>query len=93
MENVVNPFMSGAYMFLEAEEWNSASEYFQKVINQEPQNTEAYLGKLMAELHFRNQEELSKLTTPFTESENYKNNSSYNINIINALCIFVYRYC
>ena len=46
----VAPLLKRAFMFLEDGDWNSANEYCEKVLDQDPDNGEAYLGKLMAEL-------------------------------------------
>lgn len=61
-----------AFMFLEDGDWISADEYCEKVLDLEPENGQAYLGKLMAELHMRNSEELKKCKMPFDMSDNYK---------------------
>ena len=40
-------------MFLEDSDWKSAVEYCEKVLDLDPECAEAYLGKLMAELHVK----------------------------------------
>lgn len=42
-----------AFMFLEDEEWSRADEFCEQVLNQEPENAQAYLGKLLSELRIR----------------------------------------
>lgn len=37
-----------AYIFIEDEEWDRAEEYLEKVLDEEPENAYAYLGKAMA---------------------------------------------
>lgn len=61
-----------AFMFLEDEEWESADEYCEKVLDIDPENAEAYLGKLMAELRVSNKEDLSNCEYPFDGMNNYK---------------------
>lgn len=66
------PLLKRAFMFLEDGDWNSANEYCEKVLDIDPENASAYLGKLMAELHVRKQESLKDLAEPFDRSNNYQ---------------------
>ncbi len=59
-------------MFLEDSNWQSADEYCEKVLDLDPENAEAYLGKLMAELHVRTRDTLKDVDEPFDDSNNYK---------------------
>lgn len=61
-----------AFLFLEDGDWASANEYCEKVLDIDPENSEAYLGKLMAELHVRKQVELKNLPEIFDENSNYQ---------------------
>jgi len=61
-----------AYMFLEDGEWNNADEYCEKVLDIDPENARAYLGKLMAGMHVHKQEELKNCSELFDENNNYK---------------------
>lgn len=61
-----------AFMFLEDGAWNSADEYCEKVLDIEPKNAMAYLGKLMAELRMKKREELAKCEIPFDDRNNYQ---------------------
>ena len=45
-------------MFLEDGNFKEADEYCEKVLDQDPENAQAYLGKLMAEVKVRKQEAL-----------------------------------
>ena len=45
----VEPLLERAFMFLEDGDWGEANEYCEKVLDQDPKNARAYLGKLMAE--------------------------------------------
>ena len=42
------PLLQRAFLFLEDENWGNASDYFGKVLDKEPTNAQAYLGKLLA---------------------------------------------
>lgn len=60
------------HLFLEDSEWETADAYCEKILDVEPQNSYAYLGKFMAELHAHNLEELVTRDLLPTESGNYK---------------------
>ena len=66
------PLLRRAFMFLEDGNWQSADEYCEKVLDLDPENAEAYLGKLMAELHVRTRETLKDQPEPFDDRNNYK---------------------
>ena len=61
-----------AFMFLEDGNWTAADEYCEKVLDAEPECAEAYLGKLMAELHVRNKAGLKYQKEPFDWNNNYR---------------------
>ncbi len=61
-----------AFFFLEDGEWNRAYEYCERVLDIDPENAEAYLGELMAELMINRREDLAVCFEPFTENKNYK---------------------
>lgn len=71
-ETSVAPLLKRVFMFLEDGEWDRADNFCEQVLNQEPENAQAYLGKLMAELHVKRQEDLSNCELPFNNSNNYK---------------------
>ena len=66
------PLLRRAFMFLEDGNWQSADEYCEKVLDMEPENAEAYLGKLMAELHVRMPDGLKDQPESFDDCNNYK---------------------
>lgn len=68
----VAPLLERAFMFLEDGDWQSADEYCEKVLDQDPKNARAYLGKLMAELKVNKESELSKLKETFENNGNYQ---------------------
>ena len=61
-----------AFIFLEDGDWTSANEYCEKVLDIDPENAEAYLGKLMAELQVRKKSYLNYCKEPFDGRSNYK---------------------
>ena len=68
----VGPLLERAFIFLEDSEWDRADDFLEQVLNQDPRNAYAYLGKLMAEFHIKKTEELQNSTRLFDESSNYK---------------------
>ena len=61
-----------AFMFLEDGDWKSANEYSERVLDQEPENAQAYLAKLMAELYVRKKENLQQYPSPFDDRNTYQ---------------------
>lgn len=66
------PLLKRAYMFLEDGEWDSADEYCEKVLDIDPENAYAYLGKMMAGMKVRKQEELKGRAEPFDQDSYYQ---------------------
>ena len=69
----VDPLLKRAYIFLEDGQWSEADQYCEKVLDQDPENARAHLGKLMAEQQVHRKEDLAKCSQPFDSSYNYKN--------------------
>ena len=67
----VEPLLKRAFMFLEDGNWQEADTYCEKVLDQDPENAQAYLGKLMAELQVRKQAQLSDCEQSFEDNGNY----------------------
>ena len=61
-----------AFLFIEEESFDKADDYLEAVLNQEPENAQGYLGKLMVELHVKCKEDLINCDTPFDSSKNYQ---------------------
>ena len=60
-----------AFMFLEDGDWSAADEYCEKVLDIDPENARAYLGKLMTECRACRMEDLQNCRQPFDGSSNY----------------------
>lgn len=60
-----------AFMFLEDNKWEEADEYCERVLDQDPENAEAYLGKLMADRRTKKKTLLKDCSKPFDNSGNY----------------------
>ena len=68
----ISPLLKRAFMFLEDEEWNSANEYCEKILDINPECAEAYLGKLMVGLRVRTQDALREQEDSFENDSNYQ---------------------
>ena len=66
------PLLKRAFIFLEDGDWSSADEYCEKVLDLDPENAQAYLGKLMAELRVRKVDDLANCEQPFDGKDNYR---------------------
>ncbi len=65
------PLLERAFLFLEDDKWQDADGYCEKVLDTDPRNAEAYLGKLMAELQVKSRAQLADCAEPFDKRENY----------------------
>ena len=68
----VTPLLKRAFMFLEDGDWSSANDYCEKVLDLDPENAQAYMGKLMAELKKHKREYLGNGTDRIDSYNNYK---------------------
>ena len=68
----VDPLLKRAKMFIEDGEWESAEEYCEKVLDMNPENGNAYLYKLMAQLEVCSVEDLLDLDEPYDHSLLYE---------------------
>ena len=65
------PLLERAYLFLEDGKWKDANIYCEKVLDIDPKNAEAYLGKLMAALQVKNRKQLADCPEPFDEYDDF----------------------
>ena len=68
----IAPLLKRAFMFLEDGDFDRADEFCEQVLNQDPENAQAYLGKLMAELRVKSQTDLANCAEPFDNNKNYQ---------------------
>lgn len=61
-----------AFMLLEDAEWQKADELLERILNQNPECAEAYLGKLMIDLKVNKRENLATVNEPFEDNNNYQ---------------------
>ena len=67
----VLPLLERVSIFLEDGKWNDANIYCEKVLDIDPKNAQAYLGKLMAELRVKSRKQLADCAQPFDNLDNY----------------------
>lgn len=67
----VAPLLENGFNFLEDRNWDKADEFFEAVLNKDPKNANAYLGKLLADLEISKFEKLSSFYTTFSDNKNY----------------------
>ncbi len=68
----IDPLLERAFIFLEDKKWEEADTYCERVLDIDPKNAEAYLGKLMSDLEVRNRRLLADCADPFDKNENYE---------------------
>ena len=67
----VAPLLEKGFLCLEDKNWNEADGFFETVLNNDPKNANAYLGKLLADLEISKMEKLSSFYTTFSDNKNY----------------------
>lgn len=60
-----------AHLYLEDQDWKNAADYCNRVLDIAPENAEAYLGLLMAELRVGKEAELGGLTESFGQNKHF----------------------
>ena len=68
----VDSLLKRVFIFLEDSDWDSANRYSEKVLDIDPENSHAYLGKLMAELHAKDEDSLMRMKINLNEYDNYR---------------------
>lgn len=68
----VEPLLKRAFMFLEDGSFAEADKYCERVLDQDPENAKAYLGKLMAEFKRHRMDDFTILREPIDHSKNYQ---------------------
>lgn len=68
----VAAYLKRAIMALEDGEWRRADDFCEQALNIDPENAQAYLGKLMAELKVKTQDNLKDQPAPFDGNNNYQ---------------------
>lgn len=61
-----------AFLFLEQGDFESADQYFERTLDQNPEDSEAYWGKLLCDLGCRSEETLEKVNFSIKDLQNYQ---------------------
>lgn len=59
-------------MLLEDAQWQKADELLEQVLNHEPENAKAYIGKLIIDFRANKEENLGEMDIDFSENSNYQ---------------------
>lgn len=68
----ITPLLRRAEIFLEDGEFDSADEYYNRVLDIDPECSKAYIGRLLVELNLRSEDELAGSGVSITEYGNYR---------------------
>ncbi len=68
----VNALMKRGYLYLEDHEWKNAKGYFDDALDVDPENSSAYVGMLLAELHIEKEEDIIKADASFVDNYYYQ---------------------
>ena len=72
------PLLKRAFMFLEDKSWVEADKYCEKVLDIDPENGMAYLGKLMVEMRAPRPGDLANSSRSFRQNKNYEKAIRFN---------------
>ena len=68
----IKALLKRVFIFLEDGKWDDADAYCERILDQDPENAWAYLGKLMAELRIHRKEDLTAYQQPIRDNDNYQ---------------------
>ncbi len=72
LDSSIHPKVKRAFLFLEDAEWEKAESYLEEVLDEDPMNAYAYVGKLMIDYKLTKMEKLSDFTEILSENKNYQ---------------------
>ena len=68
----LHPLLRRAMLFLESEEWGTADDYCERVLDEEPENAYAYVIKLMARVRVSREEDIALAKRTFRGWNSYE---------------------
>ncbi len=68
----VDSLIKRVFIFLGQGDWENADQYCERVLDIEPENPSAYIGKMMAELRVRTPEDLAREQRPFSDNPRFQ---------------------
>jgi len=76
-DDELEPLFKRVNIFLEDGDFKSANDYCEKILDINPESPMAYIGKLLAELHLPNTEQLGECAVILNDNGNYKKAVKY----------------
>jgi hypothetical protein len=70
-ESPATPLVKRAFLMLEDSEWAKADDLLEQALNADPENSQAYIGKLMIDLKITLEEELGNAQQSLVGNKNY----------------------
>ena len=68
----VESLLKRVFIFLEDEDFISANDYCEKILDIDPENAQAYFGKVLVEYRLSSQEQLCEMIFDITKSKNFQ---------------------
>ena len=68
----IDAILDRSFLCLEDRDWEKAEELLEQVLNQEPRNARAYIGKMLIDLKISQASELPQSKKPIAQSPNYE---------------------
>jgi len=68
----IDSLLKRGQLFLEDEDWHQANEYFNKVLDIDPEHAPAYIGKLYVDLRCNSERKLAECSKTFESNPNYQ---------------------
>ena len=68
----IEPLLKRAFLFLEEAEWTQANALLEQVLNSDPENARAYIGKLMSEIKVNKEENIGKRAVNLSDYSNFQ---------------------
>lgn len=75
--NLVLPLLERAFIFLDEGNWKTADDYFERVLDLDPKNPRAYVGKLLLQARCTNEDELFNSNVVVSELPIFKSFSRF----------------
>lgn len=73
----IEPLLKRASIFIDDGEWDDATTYCEKALDIDPENSQAYVLKLMIDLKVKKQNDLASCSNPFENNGNFKKAIKY----------------
>lgn len=68
----IEAYLKRVFIFLNDGEWKKADEYCEKILDINPECADAYLGKLMIDLHIKSESVFTNIKIDFENNKNYQ---------------------